>query len=310
MEKLRKQEELERQLEEKKLKAAALKVDLNKITFDTDGNILHKIKLNGDRLPSIGGKKKSKFRLNQTEKITSNFETIRERLKLMSSKIERPPVDSSLENRSEHNGIKNSQSQVMKKKDIYKDIYKDIDPLSNLEPGGDKYAVGSIDVGGSYFNSFKPSKGVTYTEGISKVKKGDKIKSSMHHLTRGDYNKTFSQKPFELKPILAGSQSMRNLDPKVNKNQISFYQENALPPIMSPRDRYKQEKEEHLPHGFELDQSAIPRKPEEMVVKGGDVSELLNLDQTLFTKNHDITNDSMNNSKKVTFSSLPKFVNR
>jgi hypothetical protein len=116
-----------------------------------------------------------------------------------------------------------------------KTIYKDIDDFAQLEAGDDKHALGSVESGGSFFNQFKPREGVTVIEGRAKVKKGPKIASMHGHLTRQDYSKSYSQKPFELKGILTNSQSMGNLAGPRKSQGISFYEESSLPPIMSPR---------------------------------------------------------------------------
>ena len=295
--KLQQQEQLERELEERKRKAAEMKIDMNKITFDTQGNMMHKKKINCDRLPKVGKETGSKYKFSQSHLIRNDSNLIKKKLRELGA---RRVIMSSESNKQDPA----NQTSVKRK-----DIYKDIDPLANFETTGDKFALGSVDICGSNFNAFKPSDGVTVIEGDAKVKKGDKIKSSMEHLSRDDYLKTFSHKPFELKSILSNTQSLKNLDPK-RANQISFYQDSTLPPIVSPRDRYKTEREENLTHDFELDQSAIPKKVDEMVVKAGDVSELLNLEKTFLDNTHEITNDSYTQSKKVTFSLLPKFVNR
>ena len=57
----------------------------------------------------------------------------------------------------------------------------------------------------------------------------------MDHFLRNEYLKTFSNRPFKLKPILSNTQPLKNLDPK-RANKVSFYQDSTLPPIVSPRD--------------------------------------------------------------------------
>ena len=190
-----------------------------------------------------------------------------------------------------------------------RNYFKSIEGLFDPEAEGDQFALGSVDTAGSNFNAFKPQDGVTIVESSVKVKKGNLIKSSVDHISRKDYLKTFSQKPHELKGILVNSQSMGNLGHKKSQG-ISFYQEGTLPPIMSPRDRYKNEREEEITHDFELDHSAIPlKRNDEMVIKGGDVSEILNLERTFLDNTNEITQDSQTRNK-ATFSTLPKYVNR
>lgn len=167
-----------------------------------------------------------------------------------------------------------------------------------------------IEAGGSFFNAFKPKEGVTLVEASFKVKKGDKLRATLNHLSRQDYSKTFSQKPFELKGILTHSHSTRAFGAKKTQG-ISFYEESTLPPIISPRDRYKSEiEEEDITQDFYLDQSAIPiRKAEETIIKMGDVSELINFDKTFLDNTNEISTDSRVKHNAPT-SILPKYVNR
>ena len=197
---------------------------------------------------------------------------------------------------------KASDSSGFHKPNMKKDIYKQIESLTELEPGDDKYALGSVTAGGSFFNAFKPKEGVSFMEGLSKFKKGNNFQDSVNHLSRADYSKSFSQQPFELKGILANSQSMGCLGPKKSQ-QISFYEEDSLPPIISPRDRYKYEKDADETHDLELDQSMIPiKKSEELILRTGDISELTNFDKTFA--------DHTNNNSRQDMTILPKYINR
>ena len=200
---------------------------------------------------------------------------------------------------------KNSELLEKKKRNYFKSIEGLFDP----EVEGEQHALGSVDTAGSNFNAFKPQDGVTMVESSVKIKKGNLIKSSIDHLSRKDYQKTYAQKPHELKGILMKSQSSGNLGPKKSQG-ISFYQEGSLPPINSPRDRYKTDREGEITHDFELDHSAIPlKRNDEMIIKGGDVSEILNLERTFLDNTNEITQDSQMKNKP-TFSTLPKYVNR
>lgn len=229
--------------------------------------------------------------------VKSDFENIRQKIKELNLKRD---IARGLDGKS----IDSNNASLKRRKTLLKDS----DIFAALEESQDKFALGSVDVRGSNFNSFKPNDGVTLIEGIAKVKKGNKIKPTKTHLSRDQYIKTFSQKPFELKSILTNTQSMKNLEGKKH-NPISFY-EDTLPPILSPRDRYKTERDDNLTHDFELDQSAIPKKADEMIVKGGDVSELINFEKTFLDQTQETDHDFYSNQKKQVFSSLPKFVNR
>lgn len=281
-------EEFERKQEEIKRRQAELKIDLNTVTFDHNGHVMTKKKFNTDRLPRIGKDSITRYSLDQAPLVENQFATLRQKFqKGLMKKVEQ---------KSESGHKKN--------------IYKTIEGEEEVRENKDKNALGSVETGGSFFNAFKPKDGVTLVESNFKVKKGDKLRATLNHLSRQDYSKTFSQKPFELKGILTHSHSTRAFGAKKAQG-ISFYEESTLPPIISPRDRYKSEiEQEDITQDFELDQSAIPvRKAEETIIKTGDISELMNFDKNFLDNTHEISTDSRLKNNAPT-SVLPKYVNR
>lgn len=268
------------------------------MTFDTHGKILNKHRVNADRLPNIGKKANPKAFLSSDTLVKSSFKDFKNRIKEMRNK------------RSQDRGLNIKDSQIgseLEGKKKRKDIYKSIDDLRNLEVGPDKHALGLVESGGSFFNAFKPKDGVTIVESNIKVKKGNKTRSSFNQMSRLDYSKTYSQKPFELKGILTNSQSVRNLGTKKTQG-ISFYEESTLPPIMSPRNRYQNERENEITQEFELDQSVIPlKKVEDNIMKAGDISELVD-DRNFLDNTVELTTESINNHAPKSI--LPKYINR
>lgn len=203
-----------------------------------------------------------------------------------------------------------SRSEINEKMKKRKEIYGDLDDINLLKEGDDQHAVGLVESSGSFFNSFKPRSGVTIMEGLGKIKKGNKLKDEIGNISRLDYSKNYSHKPFELKGILANSQSINNLELPRKSHGISFYEEGSLPPIMSPRGRYNADPEEDTTQHFEIDQSIIePKKNEETIYKAGDITELINLDKNLLDDTEDIKNGSKT-YRKGEISVLPKYVNR
>eukprot|EP00344_Euplotes_crassus_P003820 CAMPEP_0197010936 /NCGR_PEP_ID=MMETSP1380-20130617/56456_1 /TAXON_ID=5936 /ORGANISM="Euplotes crassus, Strain CT5" /LENGTH=221 /DNA_ID=CAMNT_0042433233 /DNA_START=1 /DNA_END=662 /DNA_ORIENTATION=+ len=145
-------------------------------------------------------------------------------------------------------------------------------------------------------------------EGYSKVKKGNSYKSEVGNISRMDYSKTYSNRPFELKGVLSNSQSVGNLGASKKNQGISFYEEGSLPPIMSPRDRYNAAQDEDTTQEFVLDQSEIPaKKHEDTIIKQGDITDLINLSP------RDILNDTNSNTNSQNLSQmsiLPKYISK
>jgi len=196
-------------------------------------------------------------------------------------------------------------------KNKMKEIYKNLDESHSINEVEDKDAEGAVESGGSFFNAFKPRNGVTIMEGLAKMKKGENFRKNAGNLTRMEYSKTYSQKPFEPKGILSNSQSLGVLGAPKKSQGISFYEESTLPPIMSPRTRYRVENENDVTQEFELDQSEIPpvKKNEEVIIKTGDITELVAFDKNLLNDTNDISHLNKTD-RKTNISILPKYVNK
>lgn len=74
------QAEIERKQEEIKRKQAEMKVKLETVTFDSDGKILTKSNVNGDRLPMVGKECISRYRLSTEHQVNSSFAKFKQNL--------------------------------------------------------------------------------------------------------------------------------------------------------------------------------------------------------------------------------------
>jgi hypothetical protein len=269
---------------------------MNQIAFDSEGKVMERRNLNGDKLPTIGKKIDLKFMNIDEVLIKSSFQDFKAKLQEMKNKRVVRGVNLK-------DNDKDSTEGKLKRR-----LKGALSSLNLDQNGPDKHALGLVESGGSFFNSFKPCQGVTIIESNIKIKKGEKFKPNKGSISRLEYSKSYSQKPIELKGILTNSQSVGNLNTKKN-NGISFYEEGSLPPIMSPSNRYKQDRDEEITKEFELDQSAIPMKrTDENIIRGSDITELVNFDRSLLDDTQ-YTND-YRTARNAPISVLPKYVNR
>lgn len=74
------QAEFDKKQEEIKRKQAEMKVKLESITFDSDGKILTKSNVNGDRLPMVGKECVSRYKLSTEHKVNSSFAKFKQNL--------------------------------------------------------------------------------------------------------------------------------------------------------------------------------------------------------------------------------------
>ncbi|CAI2387241.1 unnamed protein product [Moneuplotes crassus] len=276
-------------------KRADSKIDINKVTFDTKGNILTKRKFNVHNLPQVGKDVAPGYHNNPHSQVKSSFQEFQNRLK--KQKDDRDKIRGlKIRNNDDPNNTKSQR----------KNISSSIRKAGNKKEAEDQHTNGMVESGGSFFNSFNPRSGVTIKEGCSKIKKGTSYKSLVRNISRNDYSKTYSNKPFEVRGILSNSQSLRNLGAPKKSQGISFYEEGSLPPIISTRDRYNASQDEEMIDDFMLDQSEIrPKKNEDTIIKQGDITELINLSpKNIFNE----TGSYGNYQKQSQISILPKYV--
>ena len=74
------QEQLKIELEERMRKATDMKIDLNKITFDSDGKMEYKQKIKCDRLPKVEKTTDLKYKFSQSNTIRNNSYMIKKKL--------------------------------------------------------------------------------------------------------------------------------------------------------------------------------------------------------------------------------------
>jgi hypothetical protein len=270
---------------ELKRRQAESKININAIAFDSEGNIMDKKIVNCDKLPIIGNRGDMRYSGINEPLMRSSYAELKTKLKdVMGNKDDSP-----------------AGKYINKKRNGF---INDLPQLNAV----DKHALDSVEAGGSFFNSFVPSNGVTIAEGESNVKKGEHYQAD-NNISRLEYTKIYSKKPIELKGILTQSQSVGNLHIKKNK-ELSFYEESSLPPINFPGNSYKQERDQEMTKEFELDQSAIPtvKRYEHNIIKGTDITELVNFDKSLLDDT--VLTNAYKTSRNAQISVLPKYVNR